>query len=257
MPNDTGELISSTFQVTGNTMYLKVGGGHHVWRPGATDYTAVLLEREVSPGTWEVLRHDSGHNSEIMREHMWDLSGLEGQTVRLRVADLNAGGWGHINVDDIRITNEPRPIAYHTDFSGPYIDGALFFRAPSGSPTASGVHGKARIHLDDAAYDHWRFVDNAPALLLPLGPPLVAAETSLSLDYTAGTYTHPGDPLYVGLFAKSWGGHPTSLDVDFDYLGVVVIPEPATLTLLCLGGLGLLVRRRRKQSAATGDAIGR
>lgn len=316
----TGELISQPFEVTGNTMYLKIGGGYHVWQPGATDYTAVLLEREVSPGTWEVIRDDSGHNSEIMREHMWNLSGLEGQTVRLRVADLNTGGWGHINVDDIRITNEARPIAYHTDFSGPYIDGALFFRAPSGTPTASIVNGKARIHLDDAAYDHWRFVDNAPALLLPLGPPLVAAETSLSLDYTggtafhtglsvvfsnydglfwgpyrdaglrleipglgaqlialsglvddvdlkvlalgddyeflyrlpgdadwtsAGTYTHPGDPLYVGLFAKSWGGHPTSLDVDFDYLGVVVIPEPATLTLLCLGGLGLLVRRRR------------
>jgi len=39
--------------------------------------------------------------------YTWDVTSLRGQTVRVRIADRIGGSWGHINVDDIRLSDKP------------------------------------------------------------------------------------------------------------------------------------------------------
>jgi hypothetical protein len=84
---------------------------------------------------------------------------------------------------------------------------------------------------------------------------------------TAGVWTHYDVPLAAGAWQKSGGvvateaemravlANLTYLSIRAEYLtgadqayldNVVMTPEPATLSLLALGGLGALLRRRRK-----------
>jgi hypothetical protein len=66
----------------------------------------------------------------------------------------------------------------------------------------------------------------------------VVAGTHHTIDYTApmsdGTAT-------LGLFQEGWG---TSWGDELDYW-VIVVPEPATMSLLALGGAIVLIRKRR------------
>ena len=61
----------------------------------------------------------------------------------------------------------------------------------------------------------------------------------------------PSDPLLVESCALPAGGQYVAVDGQWIYVSLVdgtvaVIPEPATLSLLGLGGLGVLIRRKRK-----------
>jgi hypothetical protein len=94
----------------GATFEFMVGAGAHTLPPGFDPdnavgnsvVCAVTLERLVGPSDWEVLFSASGQYNEIMSEGYWDASAYAGDTVRLRIYDLNDGGWGHINADNIR-----------------------------------------------------------------------------------------------------------------------------------------------------------
>jgi len=99
----------------GATFEFLVGGGGHKPAPdfnpdlGNGIITAVTLERQIGLD-WEVLFSASGQYTEIMSEGFWDASDYEGETVRLRIYDLNGGGWGHVNADNIRYyTSEAVP----------------------------------------------------------------------------------------------------------------------------------------------------
>jgi hypothetical protein len=46
-----------------------------------------------------------GENREAMREVVWDLADRKGDLLRIEVVDRELGGWGHINVDDIRCSD--------------------------------------------------------------------------------------------------------------------------------------------------------
>lgn len=87
------EFVSPTFTVSSKIITLLVGGGHH---PGET-YVALY---RASDGA-EIFR-ETGANSETMQRRFWDVSSLQGQQVYLKIVDRHRGGWGHINVDDIR-----------------------------------------------------------------------------------------------------------------------------------------------------------
>ena len=87
-----GVIESPRFQVTKPTIKLKVGGGNG---------KGVFVEL-IDTKTKEQLKVERGHNSEFMDERTWDVSGFRGRTLQIRIVDDETGGWGHINVGNIR-----------------------------------------------------------------------------------------------------------------------------------------------------------
>jgi len=94
-------LRSPTFKVMSNVISLLVGGGRH---PNST-YIALYKASDSS----EIARL-TGINNEGMTRRYLDVTKLRGQEVYFKIVDAETGGWGHINVDDIRelTSNEER-----------------------------------------------------------------------------------------------------------------------------------------------------
>jgi hypothetical protein len=119
----TGAIRTDAFVVTANsTVDYLIGGGNHAWNIGTMDpddlTTAAVgantssgpssfnLEREIAPGNWEVVLTDTGPNANSLTAEQWDLSAYAGDTVRFGIYDLTNGGWGHIDVDWIRLNGD-------------------------------------------------------------------------------------------------------------------------------------------------------
>ena len=89
----TGELRSPTFVIGSRFIRLLVGGGGH------RDQTYVALIR-ASDGA--ELKRSWGRNNEVMVPVLWEVAEHRGTPVYIQIVDRATGGWGHINVDDIR-----------------------------------------------------------------------------------------------------------------------------------------------------------
>ncbi|MEZ0326142.1 MAG: hypothetical protein ACAH95_09560 [Fimbriimonas sp.] len=88
-----GTITSPWFTITKPTIKLLVGGGAG---PG------VYAELEDHYGS-KRLAIERGRNTETMDERTWDVSAYKRHLVRIRIVDNEKGGWGHINVGNIRI----------------------------------------------------------------------------------------------------------------------------------------------------------
>ena len=101
-PDDsfTGVIESPVFVVKGPAASFLVGGGSH-----PDTYVALCTDDGK-----EVLKA-SGKDSQVMQRVTWDLSGLVGRKVYLRIVDHNTGGWGHVTFDDFTATGELDPAA--------------------------------------------------------------------------------------------------------------------------------------------------
>jgi uncharacterized protein (DUF608 family) len=89
----TGRLISRDFTISRRFVRFLVGGGD-------------------SPGTQirllvngKVVRATSGRNEELLLPASWDVHDLMGQTAHIEIVDTETGGWGHINVDEIKFSD--------------------------------------------------------------------------------------------------------------------------------------------------------
>jgi fructan beta-fructosidase len=96
----TGTLTSPEFSIARPFINLLIGGGGYA---GET-------EVQLHVGD-EIVRTATGPNtqpggSEELTEYSWDVAALIGQNARIRVVDKHTGGWGHINVDDIRQSDQ-------------------------------------------------------------------------------------------------------------------------------------------------------
>lgn len=88
-----GRMLSDPFTISRRSIRLLVGGG-------SSPETAVhLLVND------RVVRSASGHDNERLDPVLWDVSELQGQQARIEIVDHASGGWGHINVDDIVMTD--------------------------------------------------------------------------------------------------------------------------------------------------------
>ncbi len=97
-PDDgsTGVLRSKPFDIRDRWLQFRVGGGAI---PGQTCLNLVVDGRVVLSAT--------GNNSEALEPRTWDLSEWQGKSGRLEIVDRATGAWGHVLVDDIRLSSRP------------------------------------------------------------------------------------------------------------------------------------------------------
>lgn len=99
----TGRLLSPTFPISRRSLTLLIGGG------GWAGKTCINL---LVDG--QVVRSATGSNtkpggSEALERLNWDLSELQGKNAQIEIVDDATGWWGHINVDQIVLTDSPPP----------------------------------------------------------------------------------------------------------------------------------------------------
>lgn len=86
-----GTLTSVPFPIQSGAISFLVGGGCDI----NTERVELLINDQA------VLKA-TGQCSETMQRVKWDVSPWLNQTARIRIVDESAGGWGHINFDDLR-----------------------------------------------------------------------------------------------------------------------------------------------------------
>ena len=96
----TGTLTSPEFTVNGKFINFLIGGGG---LDGRTCMNLLVdgkvVRTAVGPNT------DPG-GSEELGPASWDVSDLLGKTARIQIVDNATGGWGHINVDQIVLSDK-------------------------------------------------------------------------------------------------------------------------------------------------------
>ncbi|MBM3289787.1 MAG: hypothetical protein FJY92_06510, partial [Candidatus Hydrogenedentes bacterium] len=93
----TGKMMSRPFTIERKFIHFLVGGGEYA------NETCINL---VIDGA--VIFSDRGQNSEHLRPVRWDVTDHLGKTAAIEIVDANAGGWGHVLIDDIQFSDAPR-----------------------------------------------------------------------------------------------------------------------------------------------------
>ncbi len=89
-----GKMTSEPFVIALPYLTFRIGGGAQAEKACLNLVVDGKVERTVT-----------GKNSEKLEPGIWDVRALAGKTARLEIVDEQAGPWGHINVDDLVLTN--------------------------------------------------------------------------------------------------------------------------------------------------------
>lgn len=98
LPDDSGEgtLTSVPFILNRKFLNFLIGGG----RDESGLFLRLLVEgKEV--------RRATGENNEHLKGASWDVSEFAGKQATLEIVDHATGGWGHLNVDQITLSDHP------------------------------------------------------------------------------------------------------------------------------------------------------
>jgi levanase len=93
-----GTLTSPEFPISKNFMSMLVGGGNR-----SADSGQILAVQLLINGS--VARSLAGDNAGNLNWKGWDVSEFAGQNAQLRVVDQAAGGWGHLTLDHVMLTD--------------------------------------------------------------------------------------------------------------------------------------------------------
>ncbi|WP_105973865.1 GH32 C-terminal domain-containing protein [Streptomyces geranii] len=113
----TGTLTSPEFTIDKAYVNFLVGGGNH---PATTATTATSATSDNRTAIellidGQVVRSTTGQNREALDWASWDVRSLAGRKARIRIIDDNTGGWGHLNVDHIMLSDtRARPVTQET-----------------------------------------------------------------------------------------------------------------------------------------------
>ena len=99
----TGTLTSPEFKIQHNYLTFLIGGGG---QPHKTCINLLVKAKPVRTATGP--NRDAGGSEELHSAH-WDLSDLQGEMARIQIVDEATGGWGHINIDQIVLTDRSPP----------------------------------------------------------------------------------------------------------------------------------------------------
>jgi hypothetical protein len=98
----TGTIISPAFTIERKHLNFLIGGGKHA---GKTFINLKVGGEVVRTAVGCALKDIMGH--EVMDWNSWDVSGLKGKQAVIEIVDKHSGGWGHINIDRIFLSDRP------------------------------------------------------------------------------------------------------------------------------------------------------
>jgi uncharacterized protein (DUF608 family) len=159
-----GTALSKPFKISEPYLAFLIGGGSHA---GKTCLNLRVGDRCV--------RSSTGKDKEALEMQWWDVREFLGQEARLEIVDAESGPWGHVNVDNIYLTNEAPKV-----FRGPPEEhpgfGDMAITAVAADATAAAACPSEEALLADLA-DDGRLTagDEAP---YPLGAKRLAAAAS-------------------------------------------------------------------------------
>lgn len=104
----TGTLTSPEFKIERRYLSFLIGGGYD---PEKLALTLVVDGQVVRTATGP---NQVAGGTEALEPMAWDLSDLAGKTARIRIIDQATGGWGHLNVDELVLTDR-KPALVLTD----------------------------------------------------------------------------------------------------------------------------------------------
>jgi len=100
----TGTLTSPSFKISRHWIRFRIGGGKNL-QDIAMNLLVDGVTRRSATGP-----NDRPGGTEALHPENWDVSDLIGKTAQIRIIDNATGGWGHINVDDILMTDRKPPM---------------------------------------------------------------------------------------------------------------------------------------------------
>ncbi len=106
-----GTLTSPPFKLERTHISFLIGGG---------DFEYSTCFNLLMDGA--IVRTATGRNSDTLRAESWDVSAYVGRTVQVQLVDAAGGRWGHVNLDHVLQTDDPRqppipvPPLYHETF---------------------------------------------------------------------------------------------------------------------------------------------
>ncbi|MER5225663.1 GH32 C-terminal domain-containing protein [Streptomyces flaveus] len=104
----TGTLTSPEFTIDKKYVNFLVGGGNHPADSANPTAVELLVDGQV-------VRSATGKDAEALNWASWDVSDLAGKKAQLRIVDDNTGGWGHLNVDHIMLSDtKAQPVSMET-----------------------------------------------------------------------------------------------------------------------------------------------
>jgi fructan beta-fructosidase len=151
----TGTLTSPPFVITKPYIDFLIGGGN---LPGQEYVNLIVSNVVVATAT--------GGNSETLTPMQWDVTAYLGQTATLQIVDSASGGWGHILIDQITLSDTAFAPLFRTMLltnnllNLPVKNGATMRRV------SVAVGGNAvrdfDIELADGTPDWWAVIDLSP-----------------------------------------------------------------------------------------------
>ncbi|MBC9730772.1 glycoside hydrolase family 32 protein [Streptomyces sp. TRM68367] len=207
----TGTLTSPTFTIDKKYLNFLIGGGYH---PASSDApTAVEL---IVDG--KVVRSATGSNGEALNWASWDLSDLQGKQAQIKVVDDNTGGWGHLNLDQVVLSDtQAKPASIETGVNL-LVDGKVVQSATGAdsenldwaSFNTSAYKGeKVQVQIVDANSSGWGHV-LADQFTTADEPALSTTQRAHWLDYgadfyAANTWTDaPGGRRVMTAWMNNW-----------------------------------------------------
>ena len=182
----TGVLTSPAFPLTRRFILFRIGGGR--------DAERLRIELLVDG---QAVCTATGANSEDLRLQSWDVSAWKGRPARLRCVDQSTGGWGHLLVDHIVMSDDPADPVSKTDPSFRPLDAralawgdwTIAFRAAESPTTLMDVtlgHGLPYVWIETRGMTP--VLDAGPDLAVfdPQGAPAALPCTGEALGLEVG-----------------------------------------------------------------------
>ncbi len=114
---------------------------------------STLIETATTVSLWvdgKLVKSDTGGNSEVLAWRSWNVAGYLGHTAKIQIVDNNTGSWGHILVDHIVFSEQPKQVANWIDFGADYY----------ASVTWNGLAADKRIGI--GWQSNWNYAGSTP-----------------------------------------------------------------------------------------------